>query len=815
MAEIRTRISLDDAMSSRLGQISNSLNIMIGHMETANATTRQLESNLNRAVSSSVASSFSNMSSNIVESIDRISTSLATSLNEPFGNLTNQMQRVAQNTETMSTNIERALTRISSGANRASENVGIFGRMFKGAFGQYFLAELMSEAVWRVAEALFQVPSAVIDLADEFASTQARIGLITDDVQGLSDAIYEASLRSRGSYAQMADTVAKLGLTARNAFKSTEEIVPFVENIQKMFAISGTGTAQQQASLLQLSQALGSGKLQGDEFRSIAENAPMLEQIISRYMGVTQGELKDLAKDGEITASIMRNAILGATDEIEAKFKNMPRTFGQNMQLLGTIAFRAFTPFWQQLSAIADSSAMNKVFDGFFMGVTLAGQALAGLINNIRWFVGAIGEAYTATKDFINPFVGGIGIAIGLLAIFKTSLIAVSAISAFTGGVRTLATMIQLLPQSIALIKSLGLAQALVAMTSLEMWASFILPIGLIIGAIYLIIDAFGAWQTVAEYTLSFLVGALITAFYTVTVLAGAWALWNGLKFIGYVYELLYAGAILITNSYLSLMYIKTLAVAGAQAILNAIIRMNPLVLFIGLVFLVISAFVGWQVASNGLKNTLISVFSEIAGAIASAVNFMIDNINSLIDAINTAKEASNEYFGTSFSATGKITYRADEGAWRAKGASIGEAVGNFANNPAGAIQETLGNLQGNMNPSSVMGGGGGGYGGEVIPPMEPVGAGDDDGKKGRVPKPVKVKGGKLDKDQQITLAEENLQLITDLARKDVILNYQQLTPQVTITMGDIRETADVDTVIDRLETRLTELYDGSLQGGV
>lgn len=781
MAEIRSRISLEDAMSGRLGQISDSLNIMIGHMETANATTRQLESSLNSAISSSITSSISGLSQ--------------------------EMQRVAQNTEVMSTNIERALTRISSGASRATENVGIFGRMFKGAFGQYFLAELMSEAVWRVAEALFQVPGAVIDLADEFASTQARIGLITDDVQGLSDAIYQASLRSRGSYATMTDTVAKLGLTARNAFKSTEEIVPFVENIQKLFAIGGTDTEHQKFALMQLQQSLGSGKLQGDEFRSIAENAPMLEQIISKYMGVTQGELKDLAKDGEITASVMRNAILSATDEIEAKFKNMPRTFGQNMQLLRTIAFNAFTPFWQQLSAIADSPAMNKVFDGFYMGVTLAGQALAGLVNNIRWFVGVIGQAYTATKDFINPFVGGLLITIGLLAIFKTSLIAVSAISFLAGGIRTLITMIQLLPTAISLIRSLGLAQALASMSALEMWGSLILPIGLVLGAIYLIVDAFGAWQTVAEYALSFLIGALMTAFYTVTVLAGAWLVWNGLKFIGTLYELAYAGAVLVTNSYLAVMYIRTLAVAGAQAVLNAIISMNPLPFLIGLIFVVISAFVGWQVASNGLRNTLVSVFSEIASAIASAINFIIDKINGLISAFNAVKSASNEIFGTGFSTTGEISWRADTYAWKSAGASFGNSVADFIENPMGSIQEAMGNVM----PSSVMSGAGG-YDFGAISPMDSLGGA---GKEGKAPKPVKVKGGKLDKDQQITLAEENLQLITDLARKEVILNYQQLTPQVTITMGDIRETADVDTVIDRLETRLTELYDGSLQGGV
>lgn len=808
MAEIRSRISLEDAMSGRLGQISNSLNIMIGHMETANATTRQLESSLSRAVSSSIASSFSNMSTSVVESINRISTSLATALDEPFRNLTNEMQRVAQNIETMSTNIETALTRISSGASRATENVGIFGRMFKGAFGQYFLAELMSEAVWRVAEALFQVPSAVINLADEFASTQARIGLITDDVQGLSDAIYQASLRSRGSYAQMADTVAKLGLTARNAFKSTEEIVPFVENIQKMFAIGGTGTAQQQASLLQLSQALGSGKLQGDEFRSIAENAPMLEQIISKYMGVTQGELKDLAKDGEITASIMRNAILGATDEIEAKFKNMPRTFGQNMQLLGTIAFNAFTPFWQQLSAIADSPVMNKVFDGFYMGVTLAGQALAGLVNNVRWFAGVLGEAYTATKDFINPFVGGLVTIIGLLAIFKTYLLATSAIAFLSKGISTLATMIQLLPTAIALIRSLGLAQALASMSALEMWGAFILPIGLAIGGVYLLMSAFTDFNTALEYLgdllLGVVTGALAGAISYLILYGSYWIVANGAVLAHTVIMGIYNGLIFVTNTLMGIWRGAISAVTVAQSVLNAVLAMNPIGFVVMLVALAIGAYVAWQGASNGLRKTMTEVFADIAEGVASAINFMIDSINMLIGAINTAKEASNEYFGTSFSLTGEITGKVNEYTWRAKAVEAGNELYDTISNPIEKVKKYFND----SIPSDTMNGGGG-YGGGVIPPMEPAGGA------GKEPKPVKVKGGKLDKDQQITLAEENLQLITDLARKEVILNYQQLTPQVTITMGDIRETADVDTVIDRLETRLTELYDGSLQGGV
>lgn len=754
MAEIRTRISLDDAMSSRLGQISNSLNIMIGHMETANATTRQLESSLNRAVSSSIASSFSNMSSNIVESIDRISTSLATSLNEPFGNLTNQMQRVAQNTETMSTNIERALTRISSGANRASQSVGIFGRMFRGAFGQYFLAELMSEAVWRVADALFQVPSAVINLTDEFSSTQARIGLITDDVQGLSNAIYEASLRSRGSYATMTDTVAKLGLTARNAFKSTEEIVPFVENIQKLFAIGGTDTEHQKFALMQLQQALGSGKLQGDEFRSIAESAPMLEQIISKYMGVTQGELKDLAKDGEITASVMRNAILGATDEIEAKFKNMPRTFGQNMQLLGTIAFKAFTPFWQQLSAIADSPAMNKVFDGFYIGVTLAGQALAGLVNNIRWLSGEISNLYTSWKEFIDPLIIGIGTAVTAFILLEGAIMAVNVATALWSGLQfigSLIAMIQYLPQAIELIRALGLVQAFTAMTATEMWGAILLPIGIVIGAIFLAVSVINHF---AKTSISAL--GIISA---------------GFFFLGSVIYNIIAVA-------------WNVMVSFAEAIGN--MYTNPL---------------------NAVYNLFATIWNGVVNLVGRAVNEIISMINS-IPGVNIGGGVN---YGGLIAGYKPVTH--SYGSYRMGYARTGKALEGYNLGANVSLEGVLKNISNGLEamPSDTMAGAGG-YGGGAIPPMEPVGGDDKDGKK---TKPVKVKGGKLDKDQQITLAEENLQLITDLARKEVILNYQQLTPQVTITMGDIRETADVDTVIDRLETRLTELYDGSLQGGV
>lgn len=277
--------------------------------------------------------------------------------------------------------------------NAASGGLGKIRNSLDDLLGKFILGNIIASMIANIADKIAEIPGKLTRLSDEYSGIVARIKLITSSQEqavALNDQIYYSALRARGSYSGMADAVAKIGLTAKEAFPDPQVIVPFVENIQKLFTVGGTGLEQQKDAMLQLTQALGSGKLQGDEFRSIAEAAPMVEQIVAHFMGVTQGQLKQLSSDGKITADIMKNAILGATDEINAKFASMPMTWGQVWQNMQTTAFRAFVPVFNQLSAIANSESMRSFGETAGQTLIVVGQAVAGLINNVRWLSGIV-----------------------------------------------------------------------------------------------------------------------------------------------------------------------------------------------------------------------------------------------------------------------------------------------------------------------------------------------------------------------------------------------------------------------------------------
>src|SRR5690606_8704486 len=174
-----------------------------------------------------------------------------------------------------------------------------------------------------------------LEAADQFTSQQARLGLIVDEgqtIEQLRDMIKAASRRSRADINAMSDTVARMGLLARDAFQSTTELVAFTEIMQKAFTVSGASVQEQAAAMYQLSQAMAAGRLQGDEFRSIMENAPLLADAIAKFVGVSRGELKKLSSEGKITADIIKGALFAAADDINKKFEQMPKTFGSVFQ---------------------------------------------------------------------------------------------------------------------------------------------------------------------------------------------------------------------------------------------------------------------------------------------------------------------------------------------------------------------------------------------------------------------------------------------------------------------------------------------------
>lgn len=345
---------------------------------------------------------------------------LTTGRFERTASAANQIEHsVSQTTVTQVSNLGTAALSAANGFNAAtspanslkntvSGMLGDFGRLREVATGTFAKLTLVSVIVMGLTQIIALITTAtnkLLNLSDEYSGIIARLNLITSsaaEAAAMNDQIYYSALRARGSYSGMADAVSKIGLTAKDAFPDPQAIVPFVENIQKLFTVGGTGLEQQKDAMLQLTQALGSGKLQGDEFRSIAEAAPMIEQIVAHFMGVTQGQLKDLSSQGAITAEIMKNAILGATDEINEKFSSMPMTWGQIWQNMQTVAFRAFVPVFNQISAIANSPAVKSFSDAFGIAAVVAGNALASIINNLRW----LGEVAMETGSYLGGWLG-------------------------------------------------------------------------------------------------------------------------------------------------------------------------------------------------------------------------------------------------------------------------------------------------------------------------------------------------------------------------------------------------------------------------
>ncbi len=227
------------------------------------------------------------------------------------------------------------------------------------------------------AYATIQTAKKAIDITDAWSQTGARMKLVAregETVEGIQQKIFASANRARAVYMDTADIVAKIGLRAGSAFGSTDEIIAFSETLNKMYTIAGASREEQASSMLQLTQALGSGVLRGEEFNAVFEAAPNIMQAVADSMGVPLGALRDLAADGEITAEIVKNAILGATEEVNQDFESMPATFGQAFNLFSNQALMALQPVWQRLGQISSSEEFLTFANG-------AGQALATVAN--------------------------------------------------------------------------------------------------------------------------------------------------------------------------------------------------------------------------------------------------------------------------------------------------------------------------------------------------------------------------------------------------------------------------------------------------
>lgn len=269
-----------------------------------------------------------------------------------------------------------------------------------------------------------------MDLTDTYTNTNARLAMITgslEEQRTLQKDIFAAADRSRGDYTEMANATAKLKMLAGDTFGSNLEAVGFTELLTKSLKVSGASTAEQNSAFLQLTQAMTSGKLQGDEFRSVMENAPMVADAIAQYMGKSKAELKDLSSDGVITADIIKGAMFQAADEINGKFSQMPPTFADTWTRIKNAGTEAFSGVFEKVNTALNSAGVQTALNNFIGLIYLAGEATEGFI-----------DFCIAAWPMVSPFIWAAAVALGIYAGAQLALNGLALISAARFGAQAI-----------------------------------------------------------------------------------------------------------------------------------------------------------------------------------------------------------------------------------------------------------------------------------------------------------------------------------------------------------------------------------------
>lgn len=391
--------------------------------------------------------------------IEQIQANLAFSVENPFGLGGNEIEQQLSA-------IERSLNQAVTQQNMLNNAVGNTGDSINDniheqeQFNQEISAGTqqaneLTNTIKRAVAAYVSIQSVgkALNISDELVQTTSRLNMMNDGVQTtaeLVNMVYAAAQDARGSFSQMADVVARFGNNAKDAFSSSEEVVAFADLIQKQMTIAGASTQEAANAELQLSQALGSGVLRGDELNSIFEQAPNLIQNIADYLDVPIGKIREMAADGELSADVVKAAIFSAADDINSKFNEMPMTWGQMWQSMQNTALIAFQPVLQRLNDLANSEA----FQTFIQGAIEAMATLANILLNIFELVGTVGGFIADNWSVISPIIYGV---IAALAVYAAYLVIVKGIEIASAA----ATAIH----SVAMSAKIGVMAALTGQT--------------------------------------------------------------------------------------------------------------------------------------------------------------------------------------------------------------------------------------------------------------------------------------------------------------------------------------------------------------
>lgn len=615
--------------------------------------------------------------------------------------------------------------------------------------------------------------SGLIKSGDDYIQTMARLKTIEDGTrtgQELQDGIMAAAQRSRTGFGIMADSVAKLRSQAGEAFKSNDEAIAFAEQLNKLYKIGGASLEQQKAGTLQITQALASGVLRGDEFNSMMENAPLVAQKLARHLSVSVGQLRAMAKDGQLTGDTLKNALLGSAVETNAEFAKMPMTFADMMTQVGNVASYAFQPLIQAWQEFINSTAGQNFMAGLETAMFAIGQIALWLFN-----------LFVAGWDWVTEHANFVITAFELLA-------------------------------TVGVIAGLAVAAA---------WAIANWQTLLIIAIVIAIAAALG------ELGISFVdVAATIISMFV------------------YIGETVYNVILFIINLFI---FLGSLIINVFIGIWNAVITVAEAIAntFLMAVWAVKKAFATLAKAVLGAFAAVADGAANVATAIGNA---FIAGANMAIKAINWIIKALNKIPGVKLGTVGEIGAMSYNGGLGnsirglADGLDPGSAPEkvSFAgmkgkelelHNPTEGLKnpmlDSMAAYQGTKNFFNGIGDAMKGFGDKMKKQDElaskfdqmnqtPAGAGAPSGGAGGL-------GDKLGKgknignvgkiEDEVKLKDEDIKMMRDVAERKYIIDYQVLTPQVSVKYESKNSATeqDIDDLVDRIEEKIVGLVDSDL----
>lgn len=361
----------------------------------------------------------------------------------------------------------------------------------------------------------------MFDLSDEMTSTTARLNMMNDGLQTtdqLQKMIFASAQRSRGSYQDTAEAVSKMGILARDAFSSNAEAVVFVEQLNKQFAIAGTSQEGIKAAMLQLTQAMGSGVLRGEELNSVFEQAPTIIQTIADYLDVPIGQIRGIAEEGQLSADIVKNAMLSAADDTNARFEDMPMTIGQAWQSIKNQALMAFQPILIKISEIVNSDKFQEFADNIISAISIIASAAVFAFEALTNIAGVIYENWSWIGPIIWGVVGAV-VAYNAVSLITSSILAIQALKA---KIKAAADMMQTGSTFAATVAQHGLNAALLACPIT--W--IIILIIALIAIIYAVVGAINHFAGTSVSATGIICGAFMVAFAFIgNILVAAWNL--------------------------------------------------------------------------------------------------------------------------------------------------------------------------------------------------------------------------------------------------------------------------------------------------